>query len=158
MIHDTFTIEKTYSAAPASIFKAFATKSRKAEWYATSPSHECISYELDFREGGEEKLTAKMREGTPIAGMVLCWTSDYAKIVVGEKIVFFQTLDVAENRVSAAVISVEFADGFDGGSAVTLTHQSTYFDGADGPEMRKMGWESLLDAAAAATSIPAGTA
>jgi hypothetical protein len=31
------------------------------------------------------------------------------------------------------------------GTDLILTHQGTYLEGADGPEMRKGGWISLLD-------------
>jgi hypothetical protein len=30
-------------------------------------------------------------------------------------------------------------------SEVLLTHQAVYFEGADGPSMRRMGWDFLLD-------------
>ena len=31
------------------------------------------------------------------------------------------------------------------GTDLVFTHQGAYFEGADGPEMRKGGWESLLN-------------
>ena len=33
----------------------------------------------------------------------------------------------------------------DGGTRLVLTHQAVFYEGADGPEMRKGGWEKLLD-------------
>ena len=33
----------------------------------------------------------------------------------------------------------------DGGTLLTLTHQCAFYDGADGPDMRRGGWETLLD-------------
>lgn len=146
--HNTFEIRKTYQADPAAIFGAFAFQDRKSRWYAASDAHEPLSYDFAFRKGGEEKLVARMLPGTPIAGKTLCWTSTYAEIVDDERIVFFQTLDVDQVRVSAAVITVEITPGKDG-TEVFLTHQAVYFEGADGPEMRRMGWEYLLDTMAA---------
>ena len=142
--HDTFEIRKTCDAAPPAIFGAFAFQDRKSRWYAASPGHEPLSYSFDFRPGGEEKLTARMLPGTPIAGKQLCWTSTYAEIVDNARIVFFQTLDVDQARVSAAVVTVEIAP-LDDKSEVLLTHQAVYFEGADGPAMRRMGWDFLLD-------------
>lgn len=144
LTHNTFEIRKTYAASAAAVFEAFAFQDRKSRWYAASPAHEPLSYTLDFRTGGEERLVARMLPGTPIAGKQLCWITTYAEIVENERIVFFQTLDVDEDRVSAAVVTVEIRPM---GEAVeiTLTHQAVYFDGADGPEMRRMGWEHLLD-------------
>src|SRR5690606_35905746 len=84
--------------------------------------HEPLSYSLEFRRGGEEKLTARMLPGTPIAGKLLCWTSTYAEIVENERIVFFQTLDVDQTRVSAAVVTVKITAEA-GRTEVALTHQ-----------------------------------
>lgn len=142
--HDTFEIRKTCVATPSAIFEAFAFQDRKSRWYAASSAHEPLSYSFDFRPGGEEKLTARMLPGTPIAGKELCWTSTYAEIVDNARIVFFQTLDVDHSRVSAAVVTVEIAP-LDGKTEVVLTHQAVYFEGADGPAMRRMGWDFLLD-------------
>jgi uncharacterized protein YndB with AHSA1/START domain len=152
LIHDTFEIRKIYGAEPAAIFGAFAFQDRKSRWYATSSAHEPLSYSFEFRPGGEEKLTARMLPGTPIAEKILCWTSTYAEIVENARIVFFQTLDVDRTRVSAAVVTVEIAP-LGGETEVVLTHQAVYFEGADGPEMRRMGWEHLLETMASSTQL-----
>lgn len=141
--HDTFEIRNTCNATPSAVFSAFAFQDRKSRWYAASPAHEPLSYTFDFRPGGEEKLTARMLPGTPIAGKELCWTSTYAEIVDNARIVFFQTLDVDRIRVSAAVVTVEIVP-LGEKSEVVLTHQAVYFEGADGPAMRRMGWDYLL--------------
>jgi len=151
--HDTFEIRRTCDATPSAIFSAFAFQDRKSRWYAASPAHELLSYSFDFRPGGEEKLTARMLPGTPIAGRELCWTSNYAEIVKNARIVFFQTLDVDQVRVSAAVVTVEI-EPLGEKSEVVLTHQAVYFEGADGPAIRRMGWEHLLDTMASET-LPA---
>ena len=80
----------------------------------------------------------------------MCWTSTYAEIVENERIVFFQTLDVDQTRVSAAVVTVTIAPEA-GKTEVVLTHQAVYFEGADGPAMRRIGWEHLLDTMASST-------
>ena len=150
LTHDTFEIRKIYDVTPAAIFGAFAFQDRKSRWYAASPAHEPLSYSFEFRPGGEEKLTARMLPGTPIAGKVLCWISTYAEIVENERIVFFQTLDVDQARVSAALVTVTIVPEA-GKTEVVLTHQAVYFEGADGPAMRRMGWEHLLDTMASST-------
>jgi uncharacterized protein YndB with AHSA1/START domain len=43
--------------------------------------------------------------------------------------------------VSLATIELAAVEG---GTELTLTHQGVYLEGADGPEMRKGGWEHLL--------------
>ena len=146
-VHDTFVIDKTYASDVTRVFAAFADPAIKEAWYAHSPGHEKLSYALDFRADGEETLTARMLPGTPIAGKELCWTGRYIEIAENERIVFSQTLDMDGVRLSGALVTLEFAPAATGGTALTLTHQAVYFDGADGPDMRRMGWQFLLDAA-----------
>ena len=148
-VHDTFVLDKSYAKALPRVFAAFADPALKEAWYAHSPAHDKLSYALDFRPDGEERLSARMREGTPIAGKELCWTGRYIEIAENQRIVFSQTLDMDGIRLSGAIVTLEFAGLANDGTTLTLTHQAVYFDGADGPEMRRMGWQFLLDAAEA---------
>lgn len=66
------------------------------------------------------------------------------------RLVFFQTLDVDQARISAALVTVQIAPR-GGETEVVLTHQAVYFEGADGPAMRRTGWEHLLDLMASTT-------
>ena len=148
-VHNTFVIEKDYPKAPEKVFAAFADTAKKRRWYASGGTHDVVSYELDFRVGGKEVLVGKMKPGTPIAGQVLTWAQTYQAIETGKRIVFTQTLDVGERRISVAVITAEFVE--DGaGCKLTFTHQAAYFENSDGPQMREMGWRYLLDAVAGA--------
>ncbi len=107
-----------------------------------------VSYELDFRVGGKEVLAGRMKPGTPVAGVVLTWSQTFLDLVENSRIVFVQTLDVGEKRISCALVTVEFRSSASGCS-LWLTHQAAYFEGADGPQMRKTGWEALLASLAA---------
>ncbi len=149
--HNTFVLHRAYPQPPQKVFAAFATPEKKRRWYAQGGAHDVVSYDLDFARGGREILVGKMKPGTPIAGALLTWSHTFEDIVEAKRIVFTQTLDVGDNRISCALITAEFhADG--NGCALTFTHQAAYFEGADGPQMREMGWRALLDAVAAALS------
>jgi uncharacterized protein YndB with AHSA1/START domain len=147
VIHNTFVIEKDYPKAPEKVFAAFADTAKKKRWYAVGGAHEVVSYELDFRVGGKEVLVGKMKPGTPIAGQVLTWAQTYQEIAENKRIVFTQTLDVGDRRISVALITAEF-EGEGAGCKLVFTHQATYIQPADGPQMREHGWRVLLDAMA----------
>jgi uncharacterized protein YndB with AHSA1/START domain len=142
--HDTFTIDNTYSSAPAQAFAAFAELEKKKRWYADSPMYEVLEYDLDFVVGGQEVLVGKMLPSTPVAGAVLKWSSIYADVEPDNRIVFSQVVEMNERRISCALISVEFLPA-DTGCLVRLTHQAAFFEGSDGPDMRKIGWQALLE-------------
>lgn len=143
LTHDTFTIRRSYLSSVDELFAAFSKPEMKRAWYAESPSHETLHYDLEFETGGQEVLEVRMLPGTPIADARLKWSSRYSHIGENSRIVFYQTTELNEKCISSAVVTLEFfakGDGCD----LELTHQAVFFEGADGPELRKMGWEFLL--------------
>jgi uncharacterized protein YndB with AHSA1/START domain len=144
IIHDTFTIENTYPVAPAEVFAAFSALEKKKRWYADSATYEVLEYGLDFSVGGREVLVGKMLPSTPVGGAILKWSSVYDEIKPDDRIVFSQVVEMNERRISCALISAEFVPA-DAGCRVRLTHQAAFFEGSDGPNFRKMGWQALLD-------------
>ena len=143
-IHDTFVLEREYPKPPEKVFAAFRDPGKKRRWYAESEAHDILSYALDFRVGGAEVLQSRMKPGTPIAGAVLTWSQVFSDIVENRRIVFAQTLDRDNKRISCALMTVEIL-ATSSGCRLVFTHQAAFFEGADGPQMRKMGWQALLE-------------
>lgn len=142
--HNTFVIERTYPKSAQAVFAAFALVEKKKRWFAGGDAYEVLSYELDFSLGGHEVLVGKFKPGTPIAGSVLKWSQRFEDIVEGERIVFSQTLDKNDERISCSLVTIELRPQ-ELSCLLVLTHQGVYFEGADGPQMRQMGWRALLD-------------
>jgi len=143
-IHDTFVLRRHYQTSPERVFRAFADPVEKRRWYAESAGHEALSYQMTFEVGGDEDSRYTMGPGTPIAGLEMASTGRFLDIVPNLRVVIAQTMTLDGRRISAALITVEIASQGDGAD-ITLTHQAAFFDGADGPQMRKGGWEALLD-------------
>jgi uncharacterized protein YndB with AHSA1/START domain len=144
VIHDTFSIENTYGVPPAEAFAAFAMLDKKKQWYADSDTYDVLKYDMDFRVGGSEVLIGKMLPETPVAGAILKWSSVFTDVKPNDRIIFSQVVEMNDWRISCSLITVEFLAAT-AGCLVRLTHQAVYFEGADGPEMRKMGWDLLLN-------------
>ena len=142
VLHDTFVIERTYPTPTQRVFAAFADPARKRRWYADSESHE--TFEMDFRVGGAERSRHRMNERTPFPGAILANDGTYQDIVPGRRIVLASSMTLAERRISSSLITVELLESGDA-TVLVFTHQGAFFDGADGPQMRKGGWEHLLD-------------
>jgi uncharacterized protein YndB with AHSA1/START domain len=142
VIHSTFTLDRTYPAAPARVFAAFADPARKRRWFLEAGGNQVEHHELDFRVGGTER--ARFRHGAPMEGVAFTTDATFLEIQPETRIVFASTMAMADHRFSASLVTVELEPA-GGGTRLTLTHQGAFFEGADGPEMRKEGWGKLLD-------------
>ncbi len=144
VIHDTFVLERRFAQAPDRVFAAFADPARKRRWFADGLDHEVVAFELDFRPGGAERVTYRMGAKTPFPGVELASEGRHMEITPGRRVVTSAVMSLGGRPISAALVTVQIeADG--AGTALTLTHQAAFFEGADGPEMRKGGWVALLD-------------
>jgi uncharacterized protein YndB with AHSA1/START domain len=145
VIHDTFTIERTYPAAPGRVFAAFASQEAKATWGGTgspepAPDEPGVS-EFDFRVGGRERF------GNLYQGVTYRFDARYYDIVPDQRIVYAYEMYADDARISVSVATVEFAKAAEG-TRLTLTEQGVYLDGLDGaeaPSLRRGGTEGMLD-------------
>ena len=145
VIHDTFSIERTYPAAPSRVFAAFASKEAKDAWGDTGDlepvSGEAGIAEFDFRVGGRERFGIKME------GAIFRYDALYYDIVTDQRIVYSYEMYADDARISVSVATIEFVKS-GAGTALTWTEQGTYLDGIDGPqapELRKGGTSEMLD-------------
>ena len=144
VVHNTFTVERDYPASPERVFMAFSDPAKKSRWFAEGEHHTLESYDLDFRNGGTEHYSSRFNEGTPVAGQTLTNESSFQNIVPNRRIVFTSTMWVGGRCISISVGTVELEPS-DKGTKLTLTFQSAFLEGADGPAMREAGWRALLE-------------
>jgi len=148
VIHDTFTIERTYDLAPAGVFAAFSTKEARNSWDDADdlepPQDEGDRHvtEFDFRVGGRERYT------TDWEGTTYRYDGRYHDIVTSSRIVYSYAMYADDTLISVSLATIEFAESGDG-TRFTWTEQGAYLDGyngADAPEMRKGGTTEMIDA------------
>jgi uncharacterized protein YndB with AHSA1/START domain len=143
VIHDTFTIERTYPAAPSRVFAAFASEEAKSIWGDTGGLEpvDGEAAEFDFRVGGRERFGIKAGDTTFV------YDARYYDIVPDQRIVYAYEMYADGARISVSVATIEFAKSGDG-TALTVTEQGAYLDGIDGPEapsLREEGTAEMLD-------------
>jgi uncharacterized protein YndB with AHSA1/START domain len=144
VIHDTFTIERTYPASPQRVFAAFASEEAKDAWGDTGDVTAADApqpSEFDFRVGGRERFSHKYQ------GTSYHYDGLYYDIVPEQRIVYSYEMYADDVRISVSLATIEFARSGDG-TELTWTEQGTYLDGIDGaeaPELRRGGTIEMLD-------------
>jgi uncharacterized protein YndB with AHSA1/START domain len=138
--HATFVIERSYPAAPARVFQAWADPVAKARWFACHDDWVSAGkYEIDFRVGGRERL----RIGPP-GGAVHSFDGLYQDIVPNQRIVYTYDMHVGEKRISVSLATVELEPAGTG-TRLVFTEQAVFLDGIDSEADRERGTRDLLD-------------
>ena len=145
VIHDTFTIERTYPATPARVFAAFASVEAKNIWGDTGDLEpvggDAGVEEFDFRVGGRERF------GHVWQGTTYRYDALYYDIVPDQRIVYSYEMYANDVRISVSVTTIEFAKAGEG-TELSFTEQGAYLDGFDGPaapSLRQEGTAEMLD-------------
>jgi uncharacterized protein YndB with AHSA1/START domain len=153
-IHDTFILERQYPLSPDEVFQALADPALKRRWFAER-DHPAEQFEMNFRIGGTERTLFRLGEDTPFPGTAVVTEGRYEDIVPGRRVVVSSTMSLGERRISTALVTFELlANG--SGTDLILTHQAAFYEGADGPEMRKDGWDKMLAALDRQLGAPVG--
>ena len=138
--HATFTLERSYDAPPAKVFKAFADPAIKRRWFVEGEGWEVEEFTTEFKVGGVERSRFRFKGGEPIRN-----DTSYHDIVPNERIIFAYTMTIGEKRISASLATLQFKQA---GSRTQLifTEQGAFLDGLDSAGPREGGWKQLLDA------------
>jgi uncharacterized protein YndB with AHSA1/START domain len=136
--HDSFSIERTYPAAPASVFAAWADQAAKSQWFGDDEIESKGTHTLDFRVGGREHL-----DGVA-GGMHFEYDATFQDIVTDQRIVWSYDMHINGARISVSVGTVEITP-VPGGTKLVMTEQGAFLDGLDTNAQRAAGTTALLD-------------
>lgn len=140
VVHATFSIERTYSASPARVFKALSDPAAKAGWFAGGPGHTIVAREMDVRNGGREHV-----KGRWDSGVVSCFDAVYHDVVQDQRIVYSYVMHINERKISVSMATIEL-QAAGAGTRIVMTEQGAFLDGYDDAGSREQGTNFLLDA------------
>ncbi|NJK31712.1 MAG: polyketide cyclase [Deltaproteobacteria bacterium] len=137
--HETFVIERTYLAAPARVFAAWADPLAKAEWFGSPEERGIAPASFEFRVGGQERHSGEAPNGQSYS-----YDATYADIVPDQRIVYTYEMGLDGTRISVSVATIAFIP-VGNGTCLTLTEQGAFLDGLDTSAQREQGTAWLLD-------------
>ncbi|TMV52348.1 polyketide cyclase [Paenibacillus mesophilus] len=130
--HDSFSLERNYTASPDRTYAAWSDPAIKANWFPKAD-------EFEFRIGGREIV-----RGSEPGGPIYTSVAIYQEIVPDTRIVYTITIDKGETRISVSVVTVEFnSEG--SGTKLVYTEQCAFLDGLDSLEDHMHGANAFLD-------------
>ena len=95
IVHATFTVERTYDAAPKRVFAAWADPEIKAKWFG-APTEADGKRSFDFRVGGKESSSGKAD------GKSYSFDALYQDIIPNERIIYTYDMHLEGQRISVS--------------------------------------------------------
>ena len=138
--HATFTLERSYDAPPAKVFKAFADPVIKRRWFAEGEGWEVEEFTGEFKVGGYERSRFRFKGGDPVRN-----DTSYHDIVPNERIIFAYSMTIGDKRISSSLATFQFKPAGNG-TQLIFTEQGAFLDDLDSAGPREGGWKELLDA------------
>ena len=139
--HDTFSLERTWSASPAAVFHALSDAATKSLWFGGEPDRfTVLERAFDCRVGGRERL-----KGRWASGVVTDFDAVYLDVVPDARLVYAYRmgLDGVQISISLATLEIEAAPA--GGATLRITEQGVFLDGYEDAGSRREGTGQLLD-------------
>jgi uncharacterized protein YndB with AHSA1/START domain len=142
--HSSFSLERLIPAVPAEVWRAFADPDVKRRWYAEGDQHDVEEFAADLRPGAEQRLRYRFREDTQFAGLCITTEDVVLDLVPEERIIASSRMAFGEKCISVALVTTELQPEAEG-TRLVITFQGAFLPGADGPRIREIGWNVLLD-------------
>ncbi len=139
VVHDAFTLQRTYDATPAQVYHALTDRAAKAKWFEGGADWTPIERTMDVRPGGRE-----VARGRWPSGLVTTFDAVYLDIVPDRRVVYAYDLYLDDRKISVSLATLEIAAAA-GGARLTFTEQGAFLDGYDDAGAREHGTGLLMD-------------
>jgi uncharacterized protein YndB with AHSA1/START domain len=146
IVHDSFKVERRFRSGVEAVWRAYADPELKRRWFGEGEGRETLDYGLDFREGGREHGSFRAA-AAPVPLGVISNETRYFAIEEGRRITYAYSMANDGVPFSVSLVTVTFEpDG--GGTLLTHREDVTFFEGADGLQLREQGTRALIDSLA----------
>ncbi|HVC63689.1 MAG TPA: SRPBCC family protein [Acetobacteraceae bacterium] len=139
VVHDTFSIERVYDAAPATVFRALTDQDAKARWFGGGDDWTVLERTMDVRPGGRERAKGRWANGT-----VTLFDAVYFDVIPDTRLIYAYDMYINERKRSVSLATIELLPAGTG-TRLIVTEQGAFLDGYEDAGSREHGTGFLLD-------------
>jgi uncharacterized protein YndB with AHSA1/START domain len=139
VVHAIFSLERTYDASPATVYRALSDKAAKARWFEGGEGYVILERDMNVRPGGHEHLRGRWASGT-----VSTFDAVYYDVVPNERLVYAYEMSLDDRKISVSLATIQLTPA-GAGTRLMVTEQGAFLDGYDDAGSRERGTGSLLD-------------
>jgi uncharacterized protein YndB with AHSA1/START domain len=134
VLHDTFTIDRTYDASVPELWRAWTDPEIRAKWFRGPDGFTLLERTLDFRAGGREVMRARMPNGAESH-----YVATIHALVPDRHVIYVYDMTVGGAMMSVTLATMQL-DAAGGKARLRYTEQGSFFDGnPQSPAMRVKG-------------------
>jgi uncharacterized protein YndB with AHSA1/START domain len=137
--HGTFTLERTYKASRAQVFRALTHLEAKAEWFGGGSGQTILAREMDVRPGGREHVSGRWE-----SGVVSTFDAVYHEVVADERVIYSYEMRLDDRKISVSLTIFELKPAGTG-TRLVMTEHGAFLDGYDDAGSRERGSNFLLE-------------
>ena len=139
-VRGAFTVERTFKATPAQVFKAFTDERAKSRWFAGGGDDpKLVEREMDVRPGGREVAVGKWK-----SGMTSRFDAFYFDVVPDRRLVYAYEMHLDARKISVSLACVEI-EPHPVGVRLKVSEQAVFLDGYEDNGSREHGTNWLMD-------------
>jgi uncharacterized protein YndB with AHSA1/START domain len=138
-LRGAFSLERTFKATPAQVFKAFTDESAKSRWFSGGDDHTVIERRMDVRPGGRELAIGRWK-----SGVTTRFDAFYFDVVPDRRLVYAYEMHLDALKISVSLACVEI-EPHPVGVRLKVAEQGVYLDGYEDGGAREHGTNALMD-------------
>ncbi|MEA1676537.1 SRPBCC family protein [Nitrospirillum sp. BR 11163] len=140
-VHAIFSLQRTYDAPAARVWRALSDMEAKSKWFGGDPGQwELLERTMDFRVGGTERAKGRWQ-----GGVTSTFDAHYLDIIPNERIVYSYVMHLDARKISVSLATMELTPAGEGRTTLKITEQGAFLDGYEDNGSREHGTGFLMD-------------
>ena len=138
-VRGAFSLERTFKATPAQVYKAFTDQSAKSRWFGGGDDLTLVERSMDVRPGGRELAVGRWK-----SGVTSRFDAVYFDVTPDRRLVYAYEMHLDARKISVSLACVEI-EPHPVGVKLKVSEQAVFLDGYEDNGSREHGTNWLMD-------------